>query len=72
MNNISKVKMNNEKKEFWVHTRPGRFLLNSISLVLLTDINRFFRHKKNSKYRFGETHETHMGTVCYISYTKRV
>ena len=32
--------MNNEKKEFWVHTRPGRFLLNSISLVLLTTVNK--------------------------------
>ena len=30
---INKVKINNEKKEFWVHTRPGRFLLTSINYI---------------------------------------
>ena len=35
--------MNNDKNEFWVHTRPGIFLLNSI-ILLITDLVIFPRH----------------------------
>ena len=32
---INKVKMYDEKKEFWVHRSPRRFLLNSIGYIQL-------------------------------------